>query len=368
MLKGAYSTLSAEENGLVDVLGYDIGGANTKVALLSVENGKVRHAKVAVEYFPVWKELEKLTSVLLKLKKQLGGSKLDGLGVTMTAELSDAYQTKREGVHHILGCVKKAFPDVSIYVLNTEAELEPLEVAVEEPFSVAAANWAATGWLVAQQVQDCVVVDVGSTSTSIIPIVNGKVAVKGKTDLEKLMCGELVYTGSLRTNVAAIVHSVPVRGGVASVASELFTLSGDVHLALGNISEKDYTSETADGRGKTRREALARLARLVCADIEMLSEQEIVGIAEYIYGEQVKQVAGGLAKVYSNVKQHAQGKVPVVVTGLGRDFLARKAAESIKADGVVDLATLVEKEAVLATPAFAVALMAASKLEGETTT
>ena len=84
---------------------------------------------------------------------------------------------------------------------------------------------------------------------------------RGKTDLEKLMCGELVYTGSLRTNVAAIVHSIPIRNGVAGVASELFALSGDVHLVLGNISEEDYTSETADGRGKTVPEALARLSQ-----------------------------------------------------------------------------------------------------------
>ncbi len=83
-------------------------------------------SEVAIEYFPVWKEPEKLASVLLTLKQRLGAGRLDGVGVTMTAELSDAYQTKREGVNHILGCVKKAFPDFPIYVLNTDAELEPL--------------------------------------------------------------------------------------------------------------------------------------------------------------------------------------------------------------------------------------------------
>ena len=160
----------------------------------------------------------------------------------MTAELSDAYQTKREGVNHILDCVKTVFPEVPIYVLNTDAELESLDVAKQQPLGVAAANWAATGWLVAQQLKNCVVVDVGSTSTSIIPIINGKVAALGKTDLDKLICGELVYTGSLRTNIAAIVQSIPIRNGVAGVSSELFALSGDVHLVLGNITEKDYTS------------------------------------------------------------------------------------------------------------------------------
>ncbi len=352
---------------MVNVLGYDVGGANTKAVFVQTQKGKLQQHQVAVKYFPVWKEPEKLSSVFLALKERLGIERLDGIGVTMTAELSDVYATKREGVLHILGCLKKAFPSVPIYVLNTDAKLAPLAAAEDEPLGVAAANWAATGWLVAQRVKDCVVVDVGSTSASIIPIVNGQVAARGKTDLDKLICGELVYTGSLRTNVAAIVHSVPVKNGVAGVASELFALSGDVHLALGNINPVQYTCETADGRGKSLPETFARLARVVCADTEMLTQQEIISIAKYICDQQVLQVAEGLSKVYSYTKKLASNEVPVVVTGLGKDFIARKAAEKIGANSIVDLGTFVPTGVVVATPAFAVALMTANKLDGENT-
>jgi probable H4MPT-linked C1 transfer pathway protein len=350
---------------LVEVLGYDIGGANTKTILVNVKNGVLLKTEVAVEYFPIWKKPEKLTAVLLALKEQLDVGKLDGVGVTMTAELSDVYQTKREGVHHVLGCVKAAFPEVPIYVLNTDGKLESLDVARQQPLGVAAANWAATGWLVAQHLKDCVVVDVGSTSTSIIPIINGKVTALGKTDLDKLICGELVYTGSLRTNVATIVQSIPIRNGIAEVSSELFALSADVHLALGNITEKEYTSETADGRGKSLSEALARLARVVCADVEMLSRQEIINIAQYVYDKQIRQVEHGLTKVYAYTKLLASANVPVVVTGLGKNFLGRKAAMNINVDSIVDLGTLLPQKAVFATPAYGIALMAANLLEGE---
>ena len=351
---------------MVDAIGYDIGGANTKAAFVSVKNGKLLNATVSAKYFPVWKETEKLESVFLTLKQQLGKGKVDGLGVTMTAELSDAYQTKREGVTHILGCLKKTFPNLPIYVLDTFGELKLLDTVNQAPLRVASANWIATGWLVTQHFNNCVVVDVGSTSTSIIPIANGKIEACGKTDLEKLSCGELVYTGSLRTNVAAIVQSIPIRQGVAGVSSELFALSGDVHLLLGNIDSKDYTSETADGRGKSFPDALARLSRVVCADTEMLTQEEIINMAKYIYCMQIRQVAEGLAKVYSYMNSMGLRKVPVVVTGLGKNFIARKAAESVGVDAIIDLGTLVPEKAVLATPAFSVALMVANKLEGET--
>ncbi len=351
---------------MVRVLGYDIGGANTKAVCVNTQKGLLQDARVEIEYFPIWKEPENLAQVLSMLKKRLNVVKPDGIGVTMTAELSDAYANKREGVLRILSKVKDVFADVPIFVLNTSMELEPLRCAESQPLDFAAANWAATGWLVAQRVKDCVVIDVGSTTTSIIPIVDGKVVAEGKTDLDKLLCGELVYTGSLRTNIAAIVHSVPVRNGTAGVASELFALSADIHLTLGNISEAQYNCETADGRGKKLPDALARLARVVCADTEMLSKKEIIRMARYIYDRQVKQIAKSLSAVYLYAKKLTSSNVPVVVTGLGKDFLARKAAEKVGVDDIIDIATFIPNKVVIATPAFGVALMAASKLQGET--
>jgi probable H4MPT-linked C1 transfer pathway protein len=350
---------------VVNVIGLDIGGANTKAAFISTDNGCIRELKTALEYFPVWKDPEKLGVVLSKLKKTVSGlAALDCICVTMTAELSDAYRTKREGVNHILKHVSQAFPVTPIFVLDVEATLRSIEEAQAEPIKVAAANWAATGWLVSQLVKDCIVIDVGSTSTSIIPVVDGAISAVGKTDLEKLMNGELVYTGSLRTNIAAIVNSIPIRGGVARVSSELFAQSGDVHLVLGKITEKEYTVETADGRGKTRAEAMARLARVVCADTEMLTEQEIVQIATYIYDKQVEQVAEGLSQVYNRIKPRMKAKIKAVVTGLGKNFLARTAAQRVGINEIIDFSELMQSDVATVSTAVSVALMVASKLEG----
>ena len=72
------------------------------------------------------------------------------------------------------------------------------------PLALAAANWIATAPLAAHIYPDCVLIDIGSTTTDIIPIKNGKECARGRTDLERLGTGELVYTGALRTNVATI--------------------------------------------------------------------------------------------------------------------------------------------------------------------
>jgi len=350
---------------LANYVGLDIGGANTKVAFISVDQGYLRETKVKIEYFPIWKNQEKLVSTLRKLREWLGKVEITGVGVTMTAELSDAYQTKREGVNHILACVAKVFLDVPVIVLDVDGALRSLSDALSEPLKVASANWIATGWLISRLAKDCVVIDVGSTSTCIIPVVGGRVGCVGKTDLEKLVNGELVYTGVLRTNVAAMVNALPVGETCSRVSSELFALSGDVHLILGNIKPEEYTVETADGRGKTRYEALARLARVVCADTDMLSEQELLCMAQYVYNSQLEQVANALRQVLGRTKLDANKKVPAVVTGIGKESVARKAAEKAGFGEIVDLVDLIHNvEAAEASPAFGVALLTAEKLEG----
>ncbi len=350
----------------VAVLGLDIGGANIKAAFAKTQKGEVAEFFTALEYFPFWKRNPAvLRETLLALGRRVGGSEaLDCVAVTMTAELSDVYRTKREGVNCILDSVCKVFAETHVFVLDVCAELRSVDSARQEPLAVASANWAATGWLAAQRLAECVVVDVGSTTTSIIPVRAGKIAAKGKNDLEKLINGELVYTGSLRTNIAAIVSSVPVRGSMARVSSELFAQSGDVHLLLGNITTEEYTTDTADGKGKTRGDALVRMAHLVCADVEMLSEKEILEIAAYIYEKQVAQIAEGLSQVYERLGSGVRKKVPMVLTGLGRHFLARKAAEKAGIAEILDFDEIFPSKAALASPAAGVALMAATKLEG----
>jgi probable H4MPT-linked C1 transfer pathway protein len=351
---------------MVNVLGIDIGGANTKAAYISTKNGKVFEVKTTLKYFPFWKrDKDQLLEMLSNIIRDLSNSTtLNAISVTMTAELSDAFSTKREGVNYILDSVCQVSGKTPILVLNVDAQFCSAEAAKSEPLNVAAANWAATGWLVSQMVNECVVIDVGSTSTSIIPIVDGKLAATGKNDLEKLIIGELVYTGSLRTNVAAIVQFVPVKGSLSRVSSELFAQSGDVHLLLSNINSEEYTADTPDGKGKSRREAMARLARVVCADVEMLKELEIVEIAKFIFEAQLEQIAGALSNVYSRLKPNSKKFVPVVVTGFGGVFLAKNAAKKAGIVKIIELKEIMPKGAVLVSSAVGVALMAATRLEG----
>lgn len=352
---------------MVNVLGLDIGGANTKVAFMKTQEAAIKELRTLLEYFPIWKSGKmQLPKILQKIEKRITNSaRLDGVGVTITAELSDAFITKKEGINHILDCVTQVFDKTPIFVLDVEANLLQVEEARKETLNVASANWAATGWMIAQIFNNCIIVDVGSTTTSIIPVIDGRIAAEGRTDLEKLANGELVYSGALRTNVATIVNRIPLHGKMARVSSELFAQSGDVHLLLDNIGEKEYTTDTCDGRGKNQREAAERLARIICADTDMLTYQEIVDIAQYIYDRQIEQITGGLKQVYERIKPTLKEDIRIVVTGLGRKFLARKAAEKAGILDIVDMKEFLGDDSAIVSPAVGVALLVTNRLEGK---
>ena len=286
----------------------DIGGANTKAARL--------HEGTMTTFtrpFEVWRDRGALATVLRGLATETGPA--DSVAITMTAELSDAFRTKREGVAFVLDAAEAALG--SLRVLTTAGELVSLEAARARPLDVAAANWMATALMVASAHPDGLLIDIGSTTTDIVPIAGGRVAARGRTDLERLLAGELVYTGVLRTNLAAIAPRVPVGGAWSPVASEQFAISADVNLVLGRLEA--YDGPTPDGRPATVEFARERIARLVCADAEQLGADAIDAIAAFLCGEQLRQIEEA-------ARRHAlPPTAPVVAVGAGA-AMAREVA------------------------------------------
>ena len=294
----------------------DIGGANTKAAWLDGEG-----LRTVSRPFEVWRDREALAAVLREVAAEVSAGPADGVAITMTAELSDAFRTKREGVAFVLDAAQDAFGDRPLSVLTTDGDLVSVASARARPWDVAAANWVATALAVAQALPDALLLDVGSTTADIVPIADGCVAATGHNDLQRLLAGELVYTGVLRTNLAAIAPRVPVPGGWCPVSSEYFAISADVHLILGHLSPDAYDCPTPDGRPASVEFARERIARLVCADVEQLDPEEVDAIAVFLHGEQLRQLEDAARRVQRALPPDA----PVVAVGSGA-FLGREVA------------------------------------------
>jgi probable H4MPT-linked C1 transfer pathway protein len=304
------------------ILGWDIGGVNTKVARLRSGPDGVVLRTVSLPY-ELQREPQALTSVLRAAAREAAAEPGDLHAVTMTAELSQAFRTKREGVVVVLEALQGAFPGSSLYVYTVDGQfIQPVE-ACGEPLSVGASNWAATARWVARTIPTCVLIDIGTTSTDLIPIVDGQVVALGRTDPERLLNGELVYSGALRTPAEAVANVVPLWGGQAGVSADGFALIGDAHLWRGDLTSDDYTCRPPDGRPATREFAGERLARMVCADRDMLDDAAIDAIATALADAQVRTVVHALDRL----RARWPAITVAAITGLG-DFIGESAARA----------------------------------------
>jgi (4-(4-[2-(gamma-L-glutamylamino)ethyl]phenoxymethyl)furan-2-yl)methanamine synthase len=331
------------------VIGLDVGGANTKAVW---RDGNALRA--VSRPFEVWRDRGALTAVVRDVVAEVAREPVELVALTTTAELSDAFRTKREGVAFVLDAVEAALPG-PLLALTTGGELVHPAEARARPLDVAAANWVASALAVGARHPDALMLDVGSTTADLIPIAGGRVTAAGRTDLDRLVAGELVYTGVLRTNLAAIAPRVPVRGQWCPVASELFAISADVHLILRHLAPEAYSCPTPDGRPATVQCARERIARLVCSDAEQLAPADVDAIAAYLHAEQVRQIEAAARQVSTRI----DGRAPPLVTFGAGAFLARAVAERLGRPVVEMPWSAAERDA---GPAAALAELAAARV------
>jgi probable H4MPT-linked C1 transfer pathway protein len=286
------------------VVGLDIGGANLKAAHT---DGSAR-----LQPFELWRRPGDLPDAISDLLRSM--PKSDLLAVTMTGELCDCFENKRQGVLAILEAVKRAAHKIPVQVWTTTSSFKSLEEAKVEYLETAAANWLALAIYAGRLVptESALLIDVGSTTTDIIPLLNGRPVPQGRTDPERLRCRELVYTGVQRTPVCALL------GGDG--AAEFFATTLDVYLLLGELSPDPNDRYTADGRPATVEAAHARLVRMICADSETCSLDVTRNLAREIKSRQLALLENAVAQVSASLPTPPQ---TTVISGSG-EFLARQ--------------------------------------------
>jgi (4-(4-[2-(gamma-L-glutamylamino)ethyl]phenoxymethyl)furan-2-yl)methanamine synthase len=274
----------------MNCLAFDIGGANVKFS-----DGLNRTGCVPLA---LWQSPQRLAEVLRGIVATSPSADVM-IGVTMTGELADCFPTKSAGVRHILAAVGKAADGLPVQVYLVDGQWASLESAGEKPLLAAASNWHALAQFAARyaSAKTGLLLDIGSTTCDLIPLADGRPVAQGKTDTQRLLAGELVYTGIERSPVCAVLGQVPYRGRVCPVAQELFATMRDVYLVLGELPEQAHDTQTADGRPATRAAAIGRLARVICADESEFGEQDARELAVAAADAQAEHLAAAFGKV-----------------------------------------------------------------------
>ena len=328
-------------------LGLDIGGANLKAA-----DGRGWARAVP---FELWRNPADLAGAVTALLRSAPVA--ERLAVTMTGELCDCFRTKADGVRQIVSAVEQAADGREVRIYFVDGRLVSMAEAREMPQLAAASNWHALAQYVCRFVtgRAGLLIDVGSTTTDTIPLVDGRPWSQGYNDTDRLIAGELAYSGVGRTPVCAITKWLPWRGACCPVAAEVFATAADAYVLLDQIPEREDPAWTADGRPLTKRFALERLARMVCADSSTFDACDAELSAACVRDAQVLQLGRAIEKV---IGQMACQPTSLVLSGCG-EFLARRLGQELcPSAAAISLAERLGPSLSESAPAHALAVLA----------
>ena len=314
-----------------EFIGWDIGGAHLKAACVKQN---VLSSIVQVSC-PLWKGNDELNKAWKSNETVLSAGEKTEHVVTMTGELADCFLDRKDGVEKIITTVAQHLQkDFKVYAGNS-GFLDAND-AVSHADKVASANWHATAAYLGKSIGAGVLIDIGSTTTDIVPFNPMGATTCAESDYNRLCAGELVYTGVVRTPVMALADAVQVNGESFPLVAEFFATTADVYRVLGQLIEETDQYPTCDGSTKTPAASARRLARMFGCDLGDADDWTVH--AHALAKCQMHKIKSAYTKVL-----HAgqiDSDTPIVGAGAGR-FLACDLAHHI-GQPYIDFADLFE--------------------------
>jgi probable H4MPT-linked C1 transfer pathway protein len=318
------------------VFGWDVGGAHIKVSMVTASGELLDIAQWAC---PLWQGLGYLEQVIdhvfdrWPLAREAGARHV----VTMTGEMVDLFADRAQGVRVLVDTLAQRLGPSTRFFAGAAGWLAANECA-DGWRDVASANWLATAQWVASRVSDALLVDIGSTTTDIVPIIAGRVAARGCNDATRLVSGELVYQGVVRTPLCGVSHRIVFRGEQVNVMNEWFATTADVYRLTGELWPAHDQHASADNGPKTEAASRARIARMIGHDARDAGEHEWREFAQTWRSEQMQILAANLTRV---MEAHpVLARAPLVGAGCGR-FLGEALAQR-EGRGFIDFGELVD--------------------------
>lgn len=334
------------------VLGLDIGGANIKAADTTGRSHSCQ--------FPLWQQADRLSEKLGQILSSFPAPAC--FAVTMTGELADCFLDRAEGVKKIVQHCQQALGQRTLFY-SVDGAFLCGDDAIALPDHVAASNWHALASLAARLCGDdrlcdapqpCghggLLIDIGSTTCDIIPLLDGQPRTISRTDFDRLKTGELVYLGIGRTPVCSIVDALPFNGHFVPIMNEVFATMDDCAILSGQIDQDAEDRFTCDNRPRTKQFAANRLARMIGLDHRDVTIEQASSMAAYV-------IQQWRARIKVAIQVLSPPDSTWIFSGHGAKLL-----ELPEDQPCIDLSILLGPEISRAAPAYATARLALEKI------
>lgn len=274
------------QSSVSPVIGWDVGGAHLK----AVRMDAMGQLAVSLVYCPLWRGLTVLSEAMDQALNEFGvapnGHKHY---LTMTGELADIFPNRLNGVKQIAEWVQEKLAEPVQFYAGYQ-HWSTLPITPEKAPRIASMNWLASVEFLAKKVSNALFIDIGSTTTDLVLICNGKPKIIGFSDAVRLQTDELIYTGVVRTPLMALAQKIRYFDVPINLAAEYFATTADVYTLTGDLPQSEYTADTADGADKSPTACARRIARMIGRDADEAPLSDWQTLAQVFKALQLQQI------------------------------------------------------------------------------
>lgn len=328
------------------IIGWDVGGAHLKAALLDGDGTLQQVVQVPCALWRGLSELETAVDVVLNIFT----SQTSAHVITMTGELVDLFANRQAGVQAISAVMDaKLTGSKRFYSGALNSGFVALDQVGQYWQHIASANWLASASYVGLQLQQlqktphALLIDIGSTTSDFVLLQNNQLACIGFTDASRMQTEELVYTGVVRTPLMAVAQKVKFGEVMTSLVAEYFATTADVYRLTADLSVADDMADTADGQDKTQLASARRIARMIGRDVDDAPLAAWIALAHEFKAQQLaclQEVAKRhIDRTNHIIGNHQSRDVAVIGAGAGA-FLVKEIANAMNIP-YVDIAELI---------------------------
>jgi len=331
---------------MMNIYGIDIGGANIKLCNISLIEKRIDGIKCnTLQFYTIGQLLWTIVNNISKpeyivLSQTIAGSRKH-------------YQSYKEGIKSIIALFNNIYSERKTYFVVDDYKLlctQDIDSNCIEPKELTSTNWVGAAYLFVKYfrcISTGMIIDCGTTSTDIIPIIDGKIkTLSSRKDpiYYRFATGEFLWSGLLYTPISSICNKILFDGKMLPIKPNSSVTTSDIYLVLDMISKKDFSIPikendfvyTHGDHEPSYENSIYKLSNLIGLDLEILTEKDVLSIAQYIYEKHVAQIRLSICKVKKKIEDKFRMKLDtVVLAGMGNKTIIKEATRNLFSNVII---------------------------------
>lgn len=320
------------------VLGLDVGNAKVKLCLIDFQENLASSAIV-------WKSLPLPFSedrsfdfrhgLPLQIHLWLSAQGLEAEALSAVVACSShsySYSRFHDSIDELAAILLKTFEKTPVFLVAADGSLTPATAITDLPpthkYRYVLTNFVGSASLACRQIHTGLSIDIGTTTTDIIPIVEGRIDPVGLTDPDaylrfRYQHQRIHWYGLTIIPLHMLADRVEISTGSFQVVPRNYR--SDLIFSLLENDRALMREHAYDQLFPEPETARTKLCHFVGLDETLLSHTEINEIRDFLYQRMIAKVAEAIESVTCEVFGRVHSELQVAVYALGEQLLATPA-------------------------------------------